>query len=144
MCAKPLAQDPALTLGGFLDFYRFLHRLLPARFLAKGNVFYYPCINPSVFVSFKYHAKEALCESKEESCENWEARVVAFRFRFCYHLNRIENWRIAKMASRDFRRGTEVAFYGRSTIDSILILFFCVTPFFYFDTISKKEKEDTE
>ena len=66
MCAKPLAQDPAFTLGGFLDFYRFLHRLLPTRAsLQKGPFFYYPCINPSVFVSFKYHAKEALCENKE-------------------------------------------------------------------------------
>ena len=42
------------------------------------------------------------------------------------------------MASRDFRRGTEVAFYGRSTIDSILILFFCITPFFFFVQSQKK------
>ena len=45
------------------------------------------------------------------------------------------------MASRDFRIGTEVAFYGRSTIDSISILFFCVTPFFYFDTAQAVELE---
>lgn len=115
-------------------------RILQLCPLEKGGVFCYPYIVPSVFASFKYHPKEVLCENKEEKCENWEEKVVAFRFRFCYHFNRIENWRIAKMASRDFRIGTVVAFYGRSTIDSILILFFCVTPFFYFDKSQKKKR----
>ena len=43
------------------------------------------------------------------------------------------------MASRDFRIGTEVAFLGRNTINSIDTVC-CVTPFFYFQAISKRKR----
>ena len=44
------------------------------------------------------------------------------------------------MASRDFRIGTEVAFYGRNTINSTPVLFVVLRPFSIFKQSQKRKR----